>query len=29
VPILGRGKGKLISYIDDEEHRKDFKEYLP
>lgn len=29
VPILGRGKGKLISYIDDDEHLKDFEEYMP
>jgi prevent-host-death family protein len=29
VPILGRGKGKLISYVEDEEHLKDFEEYMP
>jgi prevent-host-death family protein len=29
VPILGRGKGKLISYVQDEEHLKDFEEYMP
>ncbi len=29
VPILGRGKGKLISYIEDDEHLKDFEEYMP
>jgi prevent-host-death family protein len=28
VPIIGRGKGKLIRYIDDDEHRKDFAEYM-
>jgi prevent-host-death family protein len=29
VPILGRGKGKLIHYIDDDEHLKDFEDYMP
>jgi prevent-host-death family protein len=28
-PILGRGKGKLIRYIDDDEHLKDFEDYMP
>jgi prevent-host-death family protein len=29
VPILDRGKGKLIQYIDDDEHLKDFEDYMP
>ena len=29
VPILGRGQGKLIEYVDDDEHLKDFEEYMP
>jgi len=29
IPILGRGKGMLISYVDDDEHLKDFEEYMP
>lgn len=29
VPILGRGKGKLVINVDDDEHLKDFAEYLP
>ena len=29
VPIFGRGKGTLIQWIDDEEHLKDFQEYMP
>jgi antitoxin (DNA-binding transcriptional repressor) of toxin-antitoxin stability system len=29
VPILGRGKGKLIHYIEDDEHLRDFEEYMP
>ena len=29
VPIPGRGKGKLIIYSDDDEHLKDFEEYMP
>ena len=29
VPVLGRGKGKLIRYIDDDEHLKDFEDYMP
>lgn len=28
VPILGRGKGKILRMIDDDEHLKDFAEYL-
>ena len=29
TPILGRGKGKLIRYVDDDEHLKDFADYMP
>jgi prevent-host-death family protein len=29
VPVIGRGKGKLIEWIDDDEHLKDFAEYMP
>lgn len=29
VPIFGRGKGTLIQWIDDDEHLKDFQEYMP
>jgi antitoxin (DNA-binding transcriptional repressor) of toxin-antitoxin stability system len=29
VPIIGRGKDKLISYVDDDEYLKDFAEYMP
>ena len=29
VPILGRGKGMLISYTDDDEHLKDFEDFMP
>jgi len=29
TPIYGRGKGKVIQMIDDEEHLKDFAEYMP
>ena len=29
VPIYGRGKGKLVAYIDDDEHLTDFAEYMP
>ncbi len=29
VPILGRGKGKLIKFCDDDEHLNDFAEYMP
>lgn len=28
VPLIGRGKGMLISYIDDKEHLQDFAEYM-
>jgi len=29
VPVLGRGQGKLIRYVEDDEHLKDFEEYMP
>lgn len=29
VPIAGRGKGKLIILSDDDDHLKDFAEYMP
>jgi antitoxin (DNA-binding transcriptional repressor) of toxin-antitoxin stability system len=29
VPIAGRGKGKLVIHGDDDEHLKDFAEYMP
>ena len=29
IPIIGRGKDMLISYVDDDEHLKDFAEYVP
>jgi antitoxin (DNA-binding transcriptional repressor) of toxin-antitoxin stability system len=29
VPMYGRGKGKVISYVDDDEHLKDWAEYMP
>jgi antitoxin (DNA-binding transcriptional repressor) of toxin-antitoxin stability system len=29
VPVRGRGKGKLTVHSDDDEHLKDFEEYLP
>lgn len=29
VPIYGRGKDMLVAYIDDDEHLKDFAEYMP
>lgn len=29
VPILGRGQGMLVEYIDDDEHLNDFAEYMP
>ena len=28
VPIYGRGKGKVLQLIDDDEHLKDFAEYM-
>ena len=28
VPIPGRGKGKLVIHSDDDEHLKDFAEYM-
>ena len=29
APVAGRGKGKLIINADDDEHLKDFEEYMP
>ena len=29
VPVAGRGKGKLVIHSDDDEHLKDFVEYMP
>lgn len=29
VPVIGRGKGMVASYTDDDEHLKDFAEYMP
>jgi antitoxin (DNA-binding transcriptional repressor) of toxin-antitoxin stability system len=29
IPIAGRGKGKLVIHADDDEHLKDFAEYMP
>ena len=29
VPVRGRGKGKLTVHADDDEHLKDFAEYMP
>jgi antitoxin (DNA-binding transcriptional repressor) of toxin-antitoxin stability system len=29
VPIPGRGKGKLVINVEDDEHLKDFAEYMP
>ena len=29
VPLYGRGKGKVTAYVDDDEHLKDWSEYLP
>jgi antitoxin (DNA-binding transcriptional repressor) of toxin-antitoxin stability system len=29
VPIYGRGKGMVIIHSDDDEHLKDFAEYMP
>ena len=29
VPIYGRGKGKMNLNMDDDEHIKDFAEYMP
>lgn len=27
-PVFGRGKGKLVMWVDDDEHLKDFAEYM-
>lgn len=29
VPLAGRGKGKLTILADDDEHLKDFEDYMP
>jgi antitoxin (DNA-binding transcriptional repressor) of toxin-antitoxin stability system len=29
VPHYGRGKGKVTDYVEDEEHLKDWSEYMP
>lgn len=29
IPVLGRGEGKVLFYIDDDEHLKDFADYMP
>ena len=29
VPVYGRGKVVLISYVDDDEHLRDFAEHMP
>jgi len=29
VPIAGRGKGKLVIHSEDDDHLKDFEEYMP
>ncbi len=29
VPVYGRGKGKVIIVSEDEDHLKDFAEYMP
>ncbi len=29
LPVAGRGKGKLVIHADDDEHLKDFAEYMP
>jgi prevent-host-death family protein len=28
-PVFGRGKGKLVILADDDEHLKDFQDYMP
>ena len=28
-PVFGRGRGKVIVVSDDDEHLRDFKEYMP
>ena len=27
--VLGRGQGKLVRYIEDDEHLKDFEDFMP
>jgi antitoxin (DNA-binding transcriptional repressor) of toxin-antitoxin stability system len=29
VPVFGRGKGMLVVHSEDDEHLKDFAEYMP
>lgn len=29
TPVFGRGKGKVVIVSEDEEHLKDFEEYMP
>ncbi|QEL13457.1 hypothetical protein [Limnoglobus roseus] len=29
VPVIGRGQGMLVEYIDDDEHLEHFAEYMP
>jgi antitoxin (DNA-binding transcriptional repressor) of toxin-antitoxin stability system len=29
VPVFGRGKGKVTSYVDDDDHLRDWAEYMP
>lgn len=29
MPIAGRGKGKLVIHAEDDEHLRDFTEYMP
>ena len=29
TPVAGRGKGKLVIHADDDEHLRDFAEYMP
>lgn len=29
VPVFGRGRDMLVSYLDDDEHLRDFAEHLP
>ena len=28
APVLGRGKGKLIRYVEDDDHLRDFGDYM-
>jgi antitoxin (DNA-binding transcriptional repressor) of toxin-antitoxin stability system len=29
IPVLGRGKGKIVIVSEDDDHLKDFEEYMP